>query len=85
MRSSTGCVEVYQDDLGSEAMMTRCIASGLAIAQEAMEYSPSNLNKDAANLLWLLKLRLDEHAAELEAAAMGRRTGPRAPEEVAGV
>jgi len=73
------CVEVYRDDLESEARMAECVSSMLRVLWEACSLSETEMNEDAGNVCWLLMQTMDEHAGVLHRAAEGRLTGPQMP------
>lgn len=78
------CVEVYRDDLESEAMTAECVGSTLRILWEAASKTDSDISADVSNVCWMLMQTMDTHACLLHRAADGELTGPKMP-QVGGV
>ena len=74
------CVEVYQDDLESEAMTSECVGSMLRIMWEAASKTDSDISNEMANACWLLVQTMDTHTMLLRRAADGKLNGPKMPE-----
>lgn len=73
------CVEVYRDDLESEAMTAECVGSTLRILWEAASKTDSDISADVSNVCWMLMQTMDTHACLLHRAADGELTGPKMP------
>ncbi len=73
------CVEVYRDDLESEAMTAECVGSMLRIMWEAAYKTDSDISSEMANVCWMLMQTMDAHAELLHRAADGELTGPKMP------
>lgn len=73
------CVEVYRDDLESEAMTAECVGSTLRILWEAASKADSDISADVSNVCWMLMQTMDTHACLLHRAADGELTGPKMP------
>ena len=73
------CVEVYRDDLESEAMAAECIESTLRVMWEAAYKADSDLSNDLGNMCWMLMQDMDRHVMTLRRAVEGELTGPKMP------